>query len=231
MAHFAFYFLAFLLACVSQIAVASPFVGDVRWYAGLSPPAGWLFCNGSAVSRTDYASLFQALGTAFGNGDGLMTFNLPDFSGRVSIGEGSGSSLTSRSFGQMLGAEKHALLLNELPSHNHGGATAFANPEHSHGFNFPLYSTSGSTDTGRINAWTGKGDIRGWVRQSTGGASGSMDHDHVIYSQGSSAAHNIMQPSLVLGYIIRFASIKTCQLLNCGENSVWYVFLFRRKCL
>jgi microcystin-dependent protein len=45
-------------------------------------PAGWLLCDGSAVSRTTYANLFAAIGINFGGGDGIGTFNLPDLRGR-----------------------------------------------------------------------------------------------------------------------------------------------------
>lgn len=44
-----------------------------------SSKKGCLLCNGAAVSRTTYANLFAILGTAFGEGDGSTTFNLPDF--------------------------------------------------------------------------------------------------------------------------------------------------------
>ena len=49
-------------------------------------PDGWLFCDGSAVSRTTYADLFALIGTAFGAGDGSTTFNLPNKAGLVSVG-------------------------------------------------------------------------------------------------------------------------------------------------
>lgn len=45
-------------------------------------PAGWLYCDGSAVSRTTYAQLFSILSTTYGAGDGSTTFNLPDYRGR-----------------------------------------------------------------------------------------------------------------------------------------------------
>jgi len=51
-------------------------------FAGTVAPAGWLMCDGSAVSRTVYASLFAAVGSSYGAGDGSTTFNLPDFRGR-----------------------------------------------------------------------------------------------------------------------------------------------------
>jgi microcystin-dependent protein len=56
--------------------------GEVRQVAFETVPSGWLECNGAAVSRTTYASLFSAIGTAFGEGDGSTTFNLPDLRGR-----------------------------------------------------------------------------------------------------------------------------------------------------
>lgn len=52
--------------------------GVVAEYGGVNAPAGWLLCQGQAVSRTDYADLFAAIGTKYGEGDGSTTFNLPD---------------------------------------------------------------------------------------------------------------------------------------------------------
>jgi microcystin-dependent protein len=46
-------------------------------------PEGFLNCDGSAVSRTTYATLFLALGTTYGAGDGVTSFNLPNASGFV----------------------------------------------------------------------------------------------------------------------------------------------------
>lgn len=53
-------------------------VGVVQAFAGSTTPAGWLLCDGSAVSRTTYAKLFAVIGTTYGAGDGSTTFNLPD---------------------------------------------------------------------------------------------------------------------------------------------------------
>ena len=61
--------------------------GAVLPFAGTAAPAGWLLCYGQAVSRTTYAALFNALGTAYGAGDGSTTFNLPDLRGRVPGGK------------------------------------------------------------------------------------------------------------------------------------------------
>lgn len=53
-------------------------IGAISAFGGTTAPNGWLLCQGQAISRTDYAELFAVIGTAFGNGDGVNTFNLPD---------------------------------------------------------------------------------------------------------------------------------------------------------
>ena len=111
-------------------------VGDIKASAAINIPAGWLECNGAAVSRADYAALFRAIGTAYGVGDNATTFNLPDFRGRTIIGSGDGGrALTNRSRGQTGGAETHALTEAELPAHDHNSGTLAANRagEHTHG--------------------------------------------------------------------------------------------------
>jgi microcystin-dependent protein len=64
--------------------------GLVTPYAGSTAPDGWLDCDGAAVSRTTYSALFTAISTTWGEGDGSTTFNLPNFNGRVLIGDGTG---------------------------------------------------------------------------------------------------------------------------------------------
>jgi len=53
-------------------------VGSVTMYGGSAAPTGWLLCDGSPVSRTTYAALYAVVGNAFGSGDGVTTFNLPN---------------------------------------------------------------------------------------------------------------------------------------------------------
>ena len=62
--------------------------GFIKIWAGSSAPAGYLLCDGSAVSRTTYAALFSAIGTLYGVGDGSSTFNLPNFTDRIAQGFG-----------------------------------------------------------------------------------------------------------------------------------------------
>lgn len=71
--------------------------GSMTAFGGTAAPSGWLMCDGSAVSRTTYASLWTAIGSTFGAGDGSSTFNLPDLRGRVPAGQDDmGGSAASR---------------------------------------------------------------------------------------------------------------------------------------
>jgi microcystin-dependent protein len=64
----------------SVVNALSP-TGSVTMYGGTSAPTGWQLCDGTALNRTTFAALFAAIGTAYGNGDGSTTFNVPDMRG------------------------------------------------------------------------------------------------------------------------------------------------------
>jgi microcystin-dependent protein len=96
-------------------------IGDYKFSAQSQNHSGFLLCNGQAVSRATYASLFAVIGTNFGAGNGSTTFNLPDVQGRVMGSVGQGLSLTNRTLGQQVGAETHTLTINQIPPHTHGG--------------------------------------------------------------------------------------------------------------
>ena len=78
--------------------------GTMQMFAGNTIPAGWLLCDGSAVSRTDYAKLFSAIGTTWGAGDGLTTFNLPNTIGRFAEGAATSGSYKSAGLPNITGA-------------------------------------------------------------------------------------------------------------------------------
>ncbi len=104
-------------------------------YAGVTPPPGWLLCNGSAVSRIIYAGLFAVIGTAYGAGDGSTTFNLPDMRGRVPVGIGASGVIIP---GDVGGEQNHILTVAEMPSHTH--TTGLLHPYHAN-------TSSGSGNT------------------------------------------------------------------------------------
>jgi microcystin-dependent protein len=87
-------------------------VGDVKYSARTTAPDGWLIAAGQTVSRTIYADLFAAIGTAFGTGDGSTTFTLPDLRERMPAGVKSGSTEFG-TVGQTGGAKTHAHTLSD----------------------------------------------------------------------------------------------------------------------
>ena len=80
-------------------------VGSIFWLAAQTAPEGYLICDGSAVSRTEYADLFAAIGTTFGAGDGSTTFALPNLRAAFIRGAGSQNGY-SATFGQKQEATK-----------------------------------------------------------------------------------------------------------------------------
>ena len=69
--------------------------GAIMPHGDSSAPVGFLNCDGTAVSRTTYASLFGVIGTTYGSGDGASTFNLPDLRDNVAVGKSSSKSIGS----------------------------------------------------------------------------------------------------------------------------------------
>jgi microcystin-dependent protein len=104
-----------------QFAQLGNRAGEVCFFATSSPPIGFLAADGSAVSRTTYATLYSAIGTTFGAGDGSTTFNLPDLRGRFPRGYDNGAGVDpGRAFG--------SVQADSFASHNHG----VNDPTHAH---------------------------------------------------------------------------------------------------
>jgi sugar lactone lactonase YvrE/microcystin-dependent protein len=185
--------------------------GSLMMYVSTTPPNGWLLCNGSPVSRITYSALFAIIGTTYGTGDGSTTFNLPDTRGRTPIGTGTGSSLTARTLGQTGGAETHTLTTNEMPSHSHSGTTAtdgvhshgINDPGHSHVYTRPRTQNLGFGNFGNVT--DGMSDFNTTTSVTNITINNSVGHTHTFNTNatGSGAAHNNMQPFLVVNYIIK----------------------------
>lgn len=114
--------------------MASPFLGEIKLFAGNFAPRGWAFCNGQLLSIAQNSALFALLGTIYG-GDGVTTFALPDLRGRVPVHLGQGPGLSNYPQGTTGGAETVTLAVTQIPSHAHtlnasdlpGAATSPAN--------------------------------------------------------------------------------------------------------
>lgn len=130
---------------VPSSAILPP--GMVIAYGGVSVPSGWLEANGAAVSRTTYASLFAAIGTTYGAGDGSTTFNLPDLRGRTVVGAGAGPGLTDRVLGTGYGTENVTLSQANLPNVNLNATTSAAG-SHAHTVDPPITGSSSHSHTG-----------------------------------------------------------------------------------
>lgn len=97
-------------------------VGSVHAMAGDTVPTGYLKCNGTAVSRTTYSNLFAQIGTTYGTGDGLTTFNLPDYRGMFLRGWNNSRSDSFKdpdAAGRSLGDAVGSTQLGENKSHRH----------------------------------------------------------------------------------------------------------------
>ena len=94
------------------VVTAAP-AGRIEAYAGATAPTGYLLCDGTAVSRTTYATLFAVTSTTYGVGDGSTTFNVPDLRGRVPVGVGTNASVNARALSDGVA------VANRRPAHQH----------------------------------------------------------------------------------------------------------------
>jgi microcystin-dependent protein len=124
-------------------AVNSVPTGSVHAFAMDTPPAGYLKCDGSAVSRTTYAALFAAIGTVHGVGNGSTTFNLPDLRGEFIRGWDDGRGVDSgRAFG--------SFQADELKAHTHTYSRSDDTGSPTPGGNGGHYTTTATSSTGGV---------------------------------------------------------------------------------
>lgn len=93
------------------------YLGEIKTFAFPFPPKGWALCNGATLSIMQNQALFSLLGVYYG-GDGITTFKLPDFRGRVILGQGNGGG-GNYNIGDSDGVESTVLAITEIPQHNH----------------------------------------------------------------------------------------------------------------
>lgn len=158
-------------------------VSTVRAFAGTTAPNSHLFCYGQAISRTTYADLFAIVGTTYGSGDGSSTFNLPDLRGRVVAGQDDmGGSSANRLTG-VTGSVDGDTLGGTGGAETHTLTTSEM-PAHTHTITSYDEVDPGTANSAGVNASGGETTV---TTNSTGGG----------------GAHNNVQPTLILNYIIK----------------------------
>jgi len=165
--------------------MSSPYVGEIRMFAGNFAPAGWATCDGQLIAIADNPTLFQLIGTIYG-GDGQSTFALPNLSGCVPVHMGTGSDGSSFIIGQNGGSQTVTLTTSQIPSHGHTiQATSSGQQPAPSSTTFPADATPGNA---HVYGPTGSAPTQ--LAAATIGAS------------GGSQPHDNMQPYLAVTFII-----------------------------
>ena len=168
--------------------MSSPFVGEIRMFAGNFNPNGWMLCQGQLLPISEYETLFNLIGTTYG-GDGQSTFALPDLQSRVPIHVGPGFAL-----GQSGGTESVTLTTSQIPAHNHvpqvgSGQVNSPNNTNLPGNNFLADETL-------------PGGISPQPFAYTNAAPATPLSPSAIQPSGGSQPHDNMIPFLVINFII-----------------------------
>ena len=188
------------------------FIGQIIMFAGNFAPRDWAFCDGELLPISQNQSLYSILGTTYG-GDGRTTFGLPDFRGRVPIGQGQGNGLTSRIMGEQIGIEDITLSTAQMPIHSHAAETTISGSSVT--AKLKASSAEGTTNV-PLNNYLAKPSNIGLqsINMYDSSADIEMASDAIEIDlsavtanttsddTGGNSAHNNIQPSLVMNYII-----------------------------
>lgn len=168
--------------------MGTPYIGEIRMFAGNFAPAGWAFCDGSLLPITEYETLFNLIGTTYG-GDGQETFAVPDLRGRLPLHQGTGPGLSSYVIGQQGGVEQVTLTVSQIPAHTHA----------------PVASTGpGGSPNPVGNIWAvASNNFYSTAAPNTGAP---LPND-AISSVGGSQPHDNFQPYLCVTFIISLFGI------------------------
>ena len=159
-------------------------------YGGVTAPTGWLLCDGSTVGRVAYPGLFNAVSTLYGSGDGSTTFTLPDMRGRMPVGKGTHSDVST------LGNNDGVTVANRRSKHQH---TAHTHTQNAH--------THASTNTGFTSSNTAgfEAPSMGTHTNESGWTTGSATATNQTADGGSGNTNDPTDAPayLVINYIIK----------------------------
>lgn len=170
--------------------MSSPFVAEIRIFAGNFAPTGWALCDGQLLPISQNTALFSLLGTFYG-GDGKSTFALPNFEGSAPIHQGQGPGLSETFLGQSGGEQFVTLLQTEMPIHNHNAQG----------------NAGGGNTTSPSNAvWSVLGTTRTPPPLYSAATNTPMS-PFALSIAGGSLPHNNMSPFVVLTFIIAMQGV------------------------
>ena len=169
--------------------MSSPYVGEIRMFAGNFAPAGWMFCEGQLLPISENETLFNLIGTTYG-GDGQSTFALPNLSSRVPVHAGTSAGQTYQ-LGETGGAEQVTLTDQTIPIHTHAaGCTSAAGNNAS-----PAGAFWASNTNTAIMPYNSPGSVNAVMFPSS------------ISTSGGSNPHDNMLPFLCVNFIISLFGI------------------------
>jgi microcystin-dependent protein len=165
--------------------MGTPYVGEIRMFAGNFAPAGWMFCAGQILPISENETLFQLIGTTYG-GDGQDTFALPNLQSRIPIHQGTQGGITY-TLGETGGVETVTLTTQQIPSHTHP----------------PLGQTGSGSSAPGGGVWAAS------TSQSiyTDAAPSIAMNAQAIDPSGGSQPHDNMMPYLAINFIISLFGI------------------------
>jgi microcystin-dependent protein len=169
--------------------MGSPYVGEIRIFAGNFAPVNWEFCSGQSLSIEQNQTLYQLIGTTYG-GNGNTTFQLPDLRGRLPLHMGTGQS--SYTLGESGGVEQVTLTTIEIPTHNHSLGAASSGQVSSPAGALPAVATSEQVGV----------DVYG----PTGSSPTTLNPATIAQNAGDQP-HNNLQPFLAVSFIISLFGI------------------------
>lgn len=178
--------------------MASPYIGEIRIFAGNFAPQGWATCDGQLIAISDNDTLFNLIGTTYG-GDGQTTFALPNLAARLPIHTGSNGTSTY-ALAENGGVTSVTLTQNQIPNHTHpvaadGNAATTSNPSNAY---------FAASATAKIYT----------VPNSSANPGPPIFHTMnpgMLQSQGGSQPHDNMQPFLALTFIIALFGVYPSQ--------------------
>jgi microcystin-dependent protein len=165
--------------------MSSPYIGEIRLFAGNFAPVGWAFCNGQTIAISENDTLFNLIGTTYG-GDGQSTFNLPNLQSRVPLHMGGGYTI-----GESGGVESVTLTTQTLPAHSH-----------------PWLATTSAAQNAspEKNAFAS-----GTATVYSNAAPNTPMNNGVVGFFGGSQPHDNIQPYICINYIISLYGIYPTQ--------------------